>query len=316
MPQFAIWEIKDERPVRVRAAGIGLEKYLENWIEYDPDLVSEGLRIVGRQITLPSGRLDLLAVSPEGKWTVIEIKAGELASHVFTQALRYAESLANMPAQELRNRLNRLSEEDESFVYELLAAEETDTREIQILLVGVGATTIGLQRLTTYLAENYGVPIRLVVFTVYADSDGKKMLLREVTEQATAPAPKKGSYTIEKIQAMAEAKGSEEIFSEALQVAEDLNLYIRAWAASVTFNSPLDRSFTLVYVKPGAGNALLTGYSAPNFARLYPIAEEEVTDLLGRNWFSQDASGVRQFLAQLRSVFARIEDYQMEAEGD
>lgn len=316
MTQVAIWEIKGERPVRIKSAGVELEKYLEEWIEHDPSLVSEGLRIVGRQVTLPSGgRLDLLAITPEGKWTVIEIKAGELGNHVFTQALSYAESLATMPAEDLRAKLNRLSHTDASFVDEILKAEDEDFREIQILLVGVGAATVGLQRLSSYLAA-YGVPIRLVAFNVYADSAGKKMLLREVTEQEPDPTPKKRRYAVENIQSSAAEKGSAEIFSEALQTAEELELYIRPWANSVTFNSPLNRSLTLVYIQPTPGNTLHVGYHSANFARLYPIAEEEVVELLGPTWVTQHPQEVRQFLQQLKIVMGQIATQQQEEASD
>jgi RecB family endonuclease NucS len=34
--------------------------------------------VVGRQIDLEGGRLDLLAIDPQGRWTIIEIKRGTL----------------------------------------------------------------------------------------------------------------------------------------------------------------------------------------------------------------------------------------------
>ena len=40
------------------------ERHLEEWIEKDPALLQGGLAIVGRQIVLEGGRLDLLALDP------------------------------------------------------------------------------------------------------------------------------------------------------------------------------------------------------------------------------------------------------------
>ena len=53
------WRVEDGRPVRAGSLAIGLEKHLEGWIEADPSLVADGLQMVGRQVTLSGGRLDL-----------------------------------------------------------------------------------------------------------------------------------------------------------------------------------------------------------------------------------------------------------------
>src|SRR5436190_15122418 len=71
-----------------------LNRSLEDWIARDPSLVVEGLKVVGKQITLEGGRLDLLGVDPQGLWTVVEIKRGLLYRDTVAQALDYASSVA------------------------------------------------------------------------------------------------------------------------------------------------------------------------------------------------------------------------------
>ncbi|MEO8083645.1 MAG: hypothetical protein ABI780_07475 [Ardenticatenales bacterium] len=63
MSQLGIWSITNDGPVRSDKVRIGLERYLEDWIERDPRMLPEDLTIVGRQVTLGEHRLDLLAIS-------------------------------------------------------------------------------------------------------------------------------------------------------------------------------------------------------------------------------------------------------------
>ena len=56
------WGIDGAAPRRVSRAGVGLEKHLEDWIARDPSLLADGLTIVGRQVGLDGGHLELLAI--------------------------------------------------------------------------------------------------------------------------------------------------------------------------------------------------------------------------------------------------------------
>ena len=83
-----------------------MEQNLEDWIEREPGLLQTGLTIVGRQVGLESGRLDLLALDPQGHWVVIEIKSGDLRREAVAQVLDYASCIATMPHDELRQKVN------------------------------------------------------------------------------------------------------------------------------------------------------------------------------------------------------------------
>ncbi len=56
MQEVALWQIDPDtseaaaEPLRLHESFIELEKKLEDWIEANPDLVEQGLRIVGRQV--------------------------------------------------------------------------------------------------------------------------------------------------------------------------------------------------------------------------------------------------------------------------
>jgi RecB family endonuclease NucS len=99
--RLAAWRIEPDGPVRSWATSVQLEAELEQWIERDPALVLDGLRVVGRQVVLEGGRLDLLGVDPQERWIVVEVKRGKLYRDVLTQALDYASSISTMPHEKL-----------------------------------------------------------------------------------------------------------------------------------------------------------------------------------------------------------------------
>ena len=310
MNPIALWEIAEGGPVRMDRTNVGLERVLEVWIERDPTLIFDGLRIVGRQITLPNGgRLDLLAISPEGAWVVVEIKAGPLSSGALTQALSYVENIATLESQDLRRLLERNGSSNLQLIDEMFEIEEGSQRDVQIMLVGVGAD-IGLQRLSTYLSDTYGVPITLVTFDVFSDSDGKKMLLREVAEREGLPQRKRKQYSVAAIEAMAADRGVSALFEEVLNTVEELGLTTRAHPHSVTFRAPFKGNLTLVYVQPVRADVLSIGYHSRNFVNQYPVTEEEVEVTLGQNWTERDTESTRLFLSALRQLYDLIHERQ------
>ena len=102
MRQMLLWQVTDETPQKLTRGGIDLETHLEDWIERDPSLLQNGLTIVGRQVAVEGGTLDLLALDPQGRWVVIEIKRGRVLRKTIAQALDYAACITRLPDDELR----------------------------------------------------------------------------------------------------------------------------------------------------------------------------------------------------------------------
>jgi len=68
------------------------ERELEDWICENPYVLGQNTRIIGRQIALTHGRLDILAICrphPTQQIKVIELKARELKERDVGQVLRY-----------------------------------------------------------------------------------------------------------------------------------------------------------------------------------------------------------------------------------
>lgn len=101
MQKIGLWQISEGSPQKLNIMFPELERHLEEWIENDPSLLQAGLRVVGRQVKVEGGFIDLLALNPNGRWVVIEIKKGDVCRDTIAQALDYASSLDMMSTMEL-----------------------------------------------------------------------------------------------------------------------------------------------------------------------------------------------------------------------
>ena len=298
MTRLAAWSIdaqcgeggsQPSQPQRVPRSHIGLERHLEDWIVNDVTLIGEGYTLVGRQVSIDDGRLDLLAIDSRDRWLVIEIKPGRLDSGALEQALYYASSLARLDGDELYGKLNadlgnfgdkdKLSEK----VKQQLAGEEEE-REIAVLLVGAGIHP-GLERMNEFLAR-FGVPIGVVSFEVFKLGDGPQLLIREVFDEPAQPPPPKRRYTIEAIRGLAEKVGVRQQFDRFVKMSERAGLPVQPQRASVRIAPPANRTRFLMYAGPRAGASggeLGIWVGAGRFAEWFPhIDEGEAAAALGK----------------------------------
>lgn len=162
MTNLAVWRIDEsgtsnggQAPLLspVERSHLDLEKHLEDWITADVKLIGGGLTIVGRQVRIDDGILDLLAIDARDRWVVIELKAGPLDDRALHQALYYAASLARLADDDLRAKLEPgLGQFGDAKMLaarlrQLLDAEvDGGPREIAVTLVGVGLSD-GLERM-------------------------------------------------------------------------------------------------------------------------------------------------------------------------
>ena len=138
-------------PQRIERSHIDLEKHLEDWIVNNASLIGQGLTLVGRQVTIDDGRLDLLAIDSQDRWVVIEVKSGILDSGALNQALYYASSLARLDADDVRRDTQRTNFSNARGRRGAFGKNQgsfwtkEEEREIALLLVGAGVHP-GLER--------------------------------------------------------------------------------------------------------------------------------------------------------------------------
>ena len=298
MAKLAAWTIdrqlregasQQSEPKRVGRSHIGLERHLEDWIANDVTLIAEGLTLVGRQIAIDDGRLDLLAIDSQDRWVVIEIKPGLLDSGALAQALYYASSIARLSADELYGKLEpRLSdfgdaERLSASVKQQLAGEE-EGREIAVLLVGAGIHS-GLERMNAFLGR-FGVPISVVSFEVFELDGGPQLLIREVVDEPTKPPASRRRLTVEAIHRWAVDVGVGKQFDRFVNMAMVAGLAVQPQRASVRIAPAANRTRFLMYAQPragGSGGELGIWVGPKQFAEFFPhVNEEDAIDALGK----------------------------------
>ena len=88
--RHAIWTI-GASPTPLAVATLTNEQLLEDMIVARPEILSDEWMLIGRQEnTGTGGRIDLLAVTPDGSLVLIELKRDRTPREVVAQAIDYA----------------------------------------------------------------------------------------------------------------------------------------------------------------------------------------------------------------------------------
>lgn len=80
MDEVKIWALEDDsetKPLESKSHADS-EGLLEDAIVKNPDLLEEGLTLIGRQTPTDGGPLDLLGVDSDGRLVLFELKRGNL----------------------------------------------------------------------------------------------------------------------------------------------------------------------------------------------------------------------------------------------
>lgn len=88
--RHAIWKVSSSQPERLQAAKLSNEQILENMIVAQVGILSDEWMLIGRQEPTFGGRIDLLAIAPDGVLILIELKRDRTPREVVAQALDYA----------------------------------------------------------------------------------------------------------------------------------------------------------------------------------------------------------------------------------
>jgi hypothetical protein len=311
--KVAAWSIQGFEPKRIIPSTIALERHLEDWIERDPNLVAEGLEIVGRQVSVGAGRLDLLAVDPSGQYVVIELKPGTLYRDVVVQALDYAACVAALPEASLRQigsdyrqRHGKPETPQAAAAAASPVAPSLEERDVSVIVVGCGKDA-GLDRLLNFLGSKYEVPIRAVTFEVFELSDGQRMLLREITEKVPEPTVTKTPRTVNAVMEIARTNGFEAMMTQFLDLANRHEIYARAWPSCIMFAPPANRTRCLFTAWPtSGGHNFYVSHEA--LSEFYPFSGQDMARLLpAEGWHDLSDSVTTQMVSGLDELFRMAE---------
>ncbi len=178
--QHAIWTVGDT-PKPLIASRLPSEQKLEEMIVRDPRILSSEWLLIGQQeVTSHGGRIDLLAIAPDGSLVLIELKRDRTPREIIAQALDYASWVEQLTAEKIAQIYQRFSKGgnlDEAFAQRFGAEldEETLNESHQIIIVAAELDP-STERIINYLNAR-DIAINVVFFQVF-DHDGQQLLSR------------------------------------------------------------------------------------------------------------------------------------------
>lgn len=228
--------------------------------------------------------------------------------------------IASMPYEQLAEKVNAYlamhSSDGEHTLQSILAARSGETdgqatpRDVVIFVVGTSRDS-GLDRMVSYLAGSYSLPISVVSYEVFGMPSGPRILMRELSEFEIRPVigPPAAIVTVESLCALADSHGIGPPFRALLSAAQRLGLYPRPFRTCIMYAPPSNHTRCLFtgWAIPRIPGTLPLLVSSENFAQFYPVTEAAVQQHLGQAGVrSESPAAVDAFIAALDSFFARI----------
>jgi hypothetical protein len=178
--QHAIWRV-GEQPSPLFASRLANEQKLEEMIVRDPRILSSEWMLIGRQeATAHGGRIDLLAIAPDGSLILIELKRDRTPRELVAQALDYACWVEDVGPERIAQMFQRFSKGGnlgQAFKARFGADldEETLNQSHQIVVVAAELDD-STERIIKYLNAR-DIAINVLFFQVF-EHDEEQLLSR------------------------------------------------------------------------------------------------------------------------------------------
>jgi hypothetical protein len=176
----AIWKVGSSPEPLIESA-LAKEQTLEKMIVAAPRLLSEEWMLIGQQEdTGFGGRIDLLAIAPDGSLVLIELKRERTPRDVVAQALDYASWVGKLRADEIAKIYERFAptrslEADFQQRFGLKLDEDMLNQNHEIVIVA-SALDESSERIVNYLSER-NISINILCFQIFALA-GEQLLSR------------------------------------------------------------------------------------------------------------------------------------------
>lgn len=197
MEEVKLWNVVNREGGRPAVQAVesvaqtATEQLLEEILTNSPEVLMNGLTLVGRQNETAGGPLDLLGVDEDGRLVVFELKRGTLTRDAVAQVVDYASYLDSLGIDELNQHVSQMSgrggiEQIDDFgrwYQENYSVPLSDIGIPRMVLVGLGVDERA-KRMVEFLATA-NLDISLITFYGFT-RDGQTLLARQVEVQARA----------------------------------------------------------------------------------------------------------------------------------
>ncbi len=168
--QHAIWQV-GLQPLPLSNSRLVSEQLLEDMIVRDPRILSNEWMLIGRQeITGFGGRIDLLAITPDGSLVLIELKRDRTPREIVAQALDYASWVQALKAEQIvqiYSRFNQGASLEAAFHQRYgFALDEDALNKSHQIIIAASELDPSTERIVAYLNER-DIPINVLFFQVF-----------------------------------------------------------------------------------------------------------------------------------------------------
>jgi hypothetical protein len=172
--QHAVWTVSQE-PTEIQQGTLPSEQMLEDMIVRQPRILSSEWMLIGRQVdTGFGGRIDLLALAPDGSLVLVELKRDRTPREVVAQALDYAAWVEGLAADDIVDIYGRFqpgqsltSDFRDQFGQHLDEDTINDSHQVVIVAAELDASS---ERIVNYLNDR-GLAINVLFFQVFDHED-------------------------------------------------------------------------------------------------------------------------------------------------
>ena len=257
MEDIKIWTLDGSKATPLEAiAEMESEKKLEDILASNPNMLLNGLTLVGRQTPTEGGPLDLLGVDRYGRLCVFELKRNAPARDAVAQVIDYASDLDRMGLSDLADHISEYSgwggvKEIEDFEawYKSDYGELDNLKPLRLFLVGLGVDDT-TERMVKFLVKN-GLDISLLTFHAFAHS-GRTLLAKQVGVDGYA-ASERGQSS--------RRQSAPQRWADLLQLADDsgarglfdsaVNMFRETWSDDWRDETPLLSSLRIDLAEAG-----------------------------------------------------------------
>ncbi|EJM34325.1 putative nuclease of the RecB family [Pseudomonas sp. GM33] len=187
-------------PNKLRQSRLASEQLLEEMIISSPSILSDEWMLIGRQEnTGMGGRIDLLAIAPDGALVLIELKRDRTPREVVAQTLDYAawvESLRGDEIAAIYKRFRPESSLDVDFQARFgRVLDDDDLNKSHQLIIVATVLDASSERIVEYLSKR-DIPINVLCFQIFQVGDqqllSRSWLLDPVQTQVNAVSTSEG----------------------------------------------------------------------------------------------------------------------------
>ncbi len=166
----AIWRVAPH-PEQLLGGNLANEQLLKDMIVNQPGILDPNWMLIGRQVdTGVRGRVDLLAIAPDGGLILIELKRNRTPRDVVAQALDYASWVETLKPEDIANIYSRFrsgrdigSDFQDRFKQRLEEDSLNQSHQIIIVATSLDDST---ERIISYLSDR-DIAINVLLFEIF-----------------------------------------------------------------------------------------------------------------------------------------------------